>query len=211
MSGQVENRSRLSDRLVERDAVLDQIRRGVMSRAEVDAVLVELAAAANAGRTAPAALLLEILDTSPILRSAVRSVLFGDADVDDALQETLLAVSRSLHTFRGDSSLLTWAAAIARNKARDILRRKGRPASPDPVADIPTELHRFTSQWASHADVEHALDGLSDKLRVVFQLADVEGFSYDEIAGQLGIERNTVASRLRRARAQLGLALSPEP
>lgn len=198
------------DWLKQRDSILDNMRRGAAERAELDRVLADLAAHAINGSGAHADMLLEMLDASPALRSAIRNILFSDADVEDALQETLLAVSRSLPSFRGEASVLAWACGIARNKARDIRRRKGRPAAPDPVSHIPSEVDRFTSQWASRADVERALAGLSDKLRPVFELADIEGFSYGEIAEQLDLERNTVASRLRRARAQLGLALTGE-
>jgi len=191
-------------------ALLDRVRRGQSSRSELDEALRELVPLAQAGSTSDTALLLELLDSSPILRSTVRGVLFDEAAVDDALQETLLAVTSSLDSFAGQSSFTSWAAGIARHKAFDIVRRKGRPAAPDPVpADhVPTELERFSSRWATHADVDHALDRLSPKLRSVFELADLQGWAYDDIADKLSINRNTVASRLRRARAQLQVELS---
>lgn len=198
----------MTDWLKQRDEVVSRLRRGSIERAEVESILLDLTAPAAAGSAPHAAMLLEILDASPILRSSIHSILLSHADVEDALQETLLAIAHSLGSFRGESSVLAWAAGIARNKARDIRRRKGRPVAPDPVVNLPTEVDRFTSQWASRADVDAALAGLSDKLRPVFELADIEGFSYNEIATQLDLERNTVASRLRRARAQLGLSLT---
>lgn len=192
------------------DRILDDVRRGVMPREDLDDVLRTLVPSISAGSSPHLALFLELLDASPVLRSSIRGLLFADADVDDALQETLLAVSRSLPSLRPDTSVLAWVSGIARNKAKDVLRRKGRPAAPEPIVELPTEVERFTSQWASRADVEGALAELSDKLRLVFVLADVEGFSYDEVADRLDIGRNTVASRLRRARAQLGLTLTDD-
>ena len=197
-----------TDWLRERDALLDHVRRGAIDRDQLDAVLAELVEPSRTGSSPHAEFLLELLDSSPLLRSAIRGLLFDEADVEDALQETLLAVSRSLDGFRAESAVSAWAAGIARNKAKDILRRKGRPAVPEPIADVPTEFERFTSQWATHADVEQALNSLSDKLRPVFVLVDIEGLTYAEVAERLGIERNTVASRLRRARAQLGIDLA---
>lgn len=196
-----------TDLLQQRDTILAQVRRGQLGRAELDAVLDGLVGPSRLGSDPHIEMLLELLDASPILRSTIRGLLFGDADADDALQETLLAISRSLDSFRSETSVLAWASGIARNKAKDILRRKGRPASPEPIVEVPTELGRFTSQWASRADVDQAIDRLSDNLRTVFVLTDVEGLSYMEVAERLGIERNTVASRLRRARAQLGVML----
>lgn len=197
-----------TDWLRHRDELLDQVRRGSIDRDQLDGVLAELVGPTRQGSTAHAEFLIELLDASPVLRSAIRNLLFDEADAEDALQETLLAVCRSLDGFRAESSVSAWAAGIARNKAKDILRRKGRPAIPEPIVDVPTEVERFTSQWATHADVDRALAALSDKLRPVFVLADIEGLTYDQIAAQLGIERNTVASRLRRARAQLGIDLA---
>lgn len=190
--------------------LLDRVRRGESSRPELDQALDELVDGALGGSTDDVALLLEFLDSSPILRSTVRSVLFDETAVDDALQETLLAVSSSLDSFQRHTSVSSWAAGIARHKALDIVRRKGRPAAPDPVPakHVPTELERFSSRWATHADVDRALSRLSPKLRPVFELADLNGCSYDEIAAELSISRNTVASRLRRARAQLQVELS---
>lgn len=190
--------------------LLQRVRRGEVTRVELDAALGELAASALAGSSADVVLLIEVLDSAPVLRSAVRAVLFDEAAVDDALQETLLAVSSSLGSFASQSSITSWAAGIARHKALDIVRRKGRPAAPDPVPAelVPTQLERFSSRWATHADVDTALAQLSPKLRPVFELADMQGWDYDAIAEELSINRNTVASRLRRARAQLQLDLS---
>lgn len=191
-------------------ALRDRVRRGESSLPELDSALDDLIDGALAGSSADTALLLELLDSTPLLRSTIRSVLFDDAAVDDALQETLLAVSSSLASFGRQASFTAWAAGIARHKALDIVRRKGRPAEPDPIAPerVPTELERFSSRWATHADVDQAMAQLSPKLRPVFELADLHGWAYDEIADELSISRNTVASRLRRARAQLQVELA---
>lgn len=155
-------------------------------------------------------LILEVLAIAPMMRVGIRTFLFNDHDVEDALQEALIAVSNSLPEFQARSSVLTWATAIARNKAKDILRRQGRPAAPDPVDGFTATGQRFTSNWATRADMEHALSGLSSKLRQVFVLVDVEGRSYDDVAVMLELPRNTVASRVRRARTQLAEQLVPE-
>lgn len=189
-------------------ALLDRIRRGEIARPELDLAANEIGARACAGSIEHGRLLVTVLDASPILRATIMAIVLNADDADDAMQETLLAVSRSLPSFRGESPLVGWATGIARNKAKDVLRRRGRPAAPDPHGSLPTEQERFTSQWATHADVERAMATLSPKLRTVFELADIEGLTYREIAQKLNIERNTVASRLRRARAELQLIVA---
>lgn len=197
-----------TDWLKQRDGLLDAVRRGTIERDDLDEILLDLVEAARGGSTTHGDLLVAVLDTSPIVASAIRSLLLDATEIEDAQQEALLAVSRSLGNYRGDAGVTAWAAGIARNKARDVLRRRGRPQAPVPSQSLPTELERFSSQWATRADVDAALDSLSDKLRPVFVLADVHGLTYDEIAERLGIARNTVASRLRRARAQLGMRIA---
>lgn len=195
--------------------LVKELRAGSVHRDAVDAMLGQLADQARAAiqdetdETGPAGgsveigLILEILNTSPLLRSGIRTLLFNDHDVEDAVQETLLAVSKSIIYYEGRSSVLAWATGIARNKAKDILRRQGRPASPDPVVSFAPSGSRFTSNWVTRADMDLALSGLSSKLRDVFELVDIEGRSYDDVAVLLDLPRNTVGSRVRRARAQL--------
>ena len=55
--------------------------------------------------------------------------------------------------------------------------------------------------------LDKAISGLSEKLRVIIVLKEIEGFSYDEIAEILGCSRGTVKSRLFRARERLKEAL----
>lgn len=197
-----------TDWLQNESLLLDRVRRGEISRPELDQAVDEIAARAQAGSLEHGRLLVTVLDATPILRATIMAIVLNHDDADDALQETLLAVSHALPSFRRESPLLGWANGIARNKAKDLLRRKGRPAAPDPHHELPTEHERFTSQWATNADVERAVAQLSPKLRTVFELADIEGHTYLAIAEQLGIERNTVASRLRRARAELQLMVA---
>lgn len=188
--------------------LLNRVRRGEIDSAELSAVLDDLVVPAQQNSVEHVRLLVTLLDAAPTLRSTISAVVINAYDADDALQETLLAVSNSLPAYRGEAPVLAWATGIARNKAKDLLRRKGRPIAPDPRETLPTEHERFTSQWATHADVDQALQTLSPKLRTVFELADIEGLTYVEVAERLGIERNTVASRLRRARAQLQLIVA---
>ena len=116
-----------------------------------------------------------------------------------------------LDRFRGDSSLATWlhtiAVSVALNGMRKVKRIRARTDNIDETAHarlVPTRgLHR-RPQGRLHS----AIDALSEKLRPVFVMHDVEGYTHDEIAGTLGIPVGTSKARLFDARAKLRLALA---
>ena len=144
-------------------------------------------------------------------RAEIGRVLFDVDEVDEALQETVLAVVRGLPGFRGEARFRTWAAAIARNQAVAVLRRKrastGRDG--DVASTDAAEVASFSSMLASRQDLHVAVDRLPDGMAQVVRLRDIEQRSYAEIAEQLGIPLNTVRSRLARGRARLKVELGP--
>ncbi len=124
---------------------------------------------------------------------------------DDLLQEITLAVWRALPAWRGDASLRTFTARVAHNRAIDHLAREKRAQGdeldehhPDPEAS--PLRHAETAQ--RREDLVAAVRRLPLGQRQVVVLA-LEGFSQNEIGQALGLEDNTVAQRLSRARRQL--------
>lgn len=124
---------------------------------------------------------------------------------EDLLQEINLALWRALPQWRGDASLRTFAARIAHNRAVDHLVRHSKLGE-----DVIDERHADTGPDPQrHAEREQVRERLLAAVRrlplgqrqpVVLAL---EGFSQQEIGATLGIEENTVAQRLSRARKQL--------
>jgi RNA polymerase sigma-70 factor (ECF subfamily) len=122
----------------------------------------------------------------------------GDyADADDILHETFLALGDALPYFRGQSSLFTFACAIAHRKIVSHLRARGRrerlERSP-PEPDLPAD---------EMADVRRALGRLTAVDREVLHLKYVAGLSVAEIASVTGGGEHAVESRLARARRRL--------
>jgi RNA polymerase sigma-70 factor (ECF subfamily) len=133
----------------------------------------------------------------------------------DATQEAFISAFKNIRRFRG-GSFRAWLLRIVTNACYDELRRlKRRPQTSleallveDEAPDSP-----FTSQSESpehHAQqmelqraIEDCLRGLSEEHRLVAILADVEGYSYIEIAQVSDCAVGTVKSRLSRARAQM--------
>lgn len=124
---------------------------------------------------------------------------------EDLLQEISVAVWRALPRWRGEASLRTFVARIAHNRAVDHLGKHSRlnehvldEQHPDPVAD---PQHHVEAQQRRDALLA-AVCRLALGQRQVVVLA-LEGFSQREIGQSLGLEENTVAQRLSRARRQL--------
>lgn len=147
------------------------------------------------------------------VRRMVRSV----EDAEDIAQEVFIRAFQNIDRFDGRASLTTWLFKIASNLCIDRVRRKER--RPDTVSlvgsedgesaveyDAPDETWnpemRATTSHMEQA-VEHAIAKMSDKLRSVLLLHDLEELSYDEISQVVGIPVGTVKSRLFLARTAL--------
>jgi RNA polymerase sigma-70 factor (ECF subfamily) len=133
--------------------------------------------------------------------------IMGNAeDAADVTQDAMIKAYRALGTYRGDAEVFTWIARIIRNTALDELKRAVRKHE-DPVDIIPeTPIHTLERK-AEETELQQlmgeAIEGLSNKLRDPLVMYDIEGYSYEEIAGILDINIGTVKSRLNRARESL--------
>ena len=143
--------------------------------------------------------------------------LLGDRDEAlDLSQEVFLRVFRTIHGFRGQSSLRTWIYRIAVNQARNRHRFWRRRHRADQVSlDQHISTHgdflaaggdtpdRVLAQKELAARIERALGELPFDQRTAIVLREVDGLSYEEIAFSLGVAVGTVKSRLTRARQTL--------
>ena len=120
---------------------------------------------------------------------------------------TWLVAVQGLAGFRWESSLKTWLAGIAVNACREIRRRRARDS-----ALIRSEQREEASslpiQDAAKMDLERAVASLPEGYREVLVLHDIEGYTHEEIAALLGIDRGTSKSQLSRARRELRARLS---
>jgi RNA polymerase sigma-70 factor (ECF subfamily) len=150
--------------------------------------------------------------------------LLGDRDEAlDLSQEVFLRVFRTIHRFRGQSSLRTWIYRIAVNQARNRHRFWRRRHRADQVsldahvaaygefasAERTTPEH-LLEQKELAARLKDALDHLPFEQRTVIVLREIDGLSYEDIAFSLGVAIGTVKSRLTRARQALRLELRTE-
>jgi RNA polymerase sigma-70 factor (ECF subfamily) len=126
--------------------------------------------------------------------------------VDDAVQEVFVVVHGRLASFEGRSSLKTWIAGIAHNVVRGYLRKAGnRPAGDcladeDQLRDEGVSPAEALERKAALEILDGLLDKMSDIQREVFILNELEQLSSVEIAEALGVNENTVRTRLLAAR-----------
>ena len=141
---------------------------------------------------------------APHIDAVVRR-LAGDPDLaEDICQEVWIQIFRALPTYRGESQFGTWAHRIAVNRTLNALRRTRR------LTKIETDIEEETVAVDHGGDkamlrsvIDAATAQLSPGARTVFVMHDVEGFTHEEIATELGITPGGSKSQLFKARAKL--------
>jgi RNA polymerase sigma-70 factor, ECF subfamily len=159
-------------------------------------------------------------DAIPLLREMYGAALRmtrNPSDAEDLVQETYLRAYRAFDSFEEGTNLRAWLYRILTNAYINVYRKRQREpqmvsedeieewylydklgaAAAEPSAETEV-LERLPDQ-----DVQEALASLPEQFRLAVLLADVEGFSYKEIAEILDIPMGTVMSRLHRGRRSL--------
>jgi RNA polymerase sigma-70 factor (ECF subfamily) len=147
---------------------------------------------------------------APHIDVVVRRLVGHDADLAaDIAQEVWIQIFRALPGFRGDAQFGTWAHRIAVNRTLNALRRTRRLAALEvDVEDDSASVEPEAERAMLAQSIEDAAARLSPGARTVFLLHDVEGFTHEEIATQLGITAGGSKSQLFKARAKLRVLLA---
>jgi RNA polymerase sigma-70 factor (ECF subfamily) len=146
------------------------------------------------------------------MKNLARNLLGSPVDAEDAVQDTFLKVQRSIASFRGQSSFVTWTYRILINTCYDARRSRvrkkevandesGETSRPEPRAPVAHPSLRMA--------LEHALASLTRHQRDVFLLYEVEGFRHSEIAGMLEITETASKNTLFQAKKNLRQVLEP--
>ncbi len=157
---------------------------------------------------------------APQLYSAALRMTRNPADAEDVVQETYLKAYRAYDTFKAGTNLKAWLYRILTNTYINRYRKQQRRPSEVELGEL-EDLYLFkrlgepggasASRSAEEevlesivdADVKGALESLPENFRLPVLLADVEGFSYKEIAEIMDVPIGTVMSRLHRGRKAL--------
>lgn len=131
------------------------------------------------------------------------------SSAEDVVQETFLRAWRSLDALKDEKAAKAWLITIVRREnARRFEKKQLDTVDIDanPVADDTV----FTEQSLQEADMQRLLLMLSEPYREPLILQLLFGYSGDEIAAQLNLNKNTVMTRLFRARNQIKELLSKQ-
>jgi RNA polymerase sigma-70 factor (ECF subfamily) len=146
------------------------------------------------------------------MKNVARNVLGNAVDAEDAVQETFLKVQRSIASFRGQSSFVTWTYRILINTCYDARRSRlrKREVANDDSEETPRPEPRAPGAHPSlRMALERALAKLSQHQRDVFLLYEVEGFRHAEIAGMLEMTETASKNTLFQAKKNLRQMLEP--
>jgi len=142
------------------------------------------------------------------------------ADAEDLVQETYLKGYKAFNSFKDGTNLRAWLFRILTNSFINAYRKKQRSFDEQEVEDIEAINTLSSADYSSNThlgisaedalferltddEIQIAIDSLPGTYKDVVLLADVQGFSYKEIAEILDVPDGTVMSRLHRARAKL--------
>ena len=152
-------------------------------------------------------------ELSGYLRAFLRARLTRLPDeVEDLVQETLLAIHNQRHTYDASQPLTAWVYAIARYKMVDLLRRRAtRDALHDPLNDA---LHIFAvsdnDAGDARRDLAQLLAQLPDAQRLAIQSMKLEGHSVVETARLTGLSVSAVKVAVHRGLKKLSLLIKSE-
>jgi RNA polymerase sigma-70 factor (ECF subfamily) len=148
----------------------------------------------------------------PRMKSIACNLLGSFSDAEDAVQETFLKVFRGAAAFRGTARFSTWIYRILLNACHDARRRRRRRPEGEDIREDSSARLDLPAPGHDHPlrlELEDSVARLPERVRNVFLLSAVEGFTHPEIGEILGIPEGTSRTLLFEARRELQRLLWP--
>jgi len=160
------------------------------------------------------------MEFMPSLYTAALRMTRNPADAEDLVQETYLKAYRAYGSFQAGTNLKAWLYKILTNTFINSYRSKKRRPEQTEIEDV-EDLYLYRRLGGlegaaagrsaedevldlfTESEIKDAIEALPEQFRMAVLLADVEGFSYKEIAEILDVPIGTVMSRLHRGRRSL--------
>lgn len=150
---------------------------------------------------------IELVSCIPRLRRYARALVGDRSGADDLVQDTIERGWGRIAEWRPDGEMRAWLFGIMHNLHIDQLRAKRlQTTTLDEETSPPTQVVNH-SAGLEIRDMEAALNLLPVEQREILLLVGLEGMTYDQVAGALGLPLGTVMSRLSRGREKLRILM----
>lgn len=123
-------------------------------------------------------------------------------EFEDLRQDTLINIWQGISRFRGDAEMKTWVYRVTLNTCVSTLRRRSKEGVAVPLSEF-ADLIDETDDHMSRLAALHSAIALLPPVDKAIVLMWLDEMSYEDIASVVGLGRNTVATRLHRAKHKL--------
>ncbi len=141
---------------------------------------------------------------SPSLFGVALRYTRNEADAQDVLQDAFIKIFDSLEQYKGTGTLKAWLTRIVINKALQYYKKQKRQQ--DVVDSYEDNLYQIEDESINYSDklsqqvLLNFIQSLPDGYRMVFNLCEIEGYSYDEVAAMLQCSNSNCRSQLFKAK-----------
>ena len=139
-----------------------------------------------------------IIDSEETMYHIAKSLLYNDADCEDAIQEAIVKAFVKLHTLKDDSYAKTWLIRIVMNECYAIMRKEKKIIS---LQDY--QMNEQETESKDYSDLYEAIFRLPEQIKLCVTLYYMEGYSVKEVAALLDTTESAVKNRLAKARGKL--------
>jgi len=137
-----------------------------------------------------------LIAITPVLRRFVQGRIFNTDAIEDIVQEILLAIHKSRHTYNAEEPFERWMYGVARYKMIDYLRKMTRHTQKEVLTDnFETFLHipsNSNREGVPAQDLKDALAQLPDKQRKIINMMKLDGYSVTETATEMKMSESAV-------------------
>lgn len=145
-------------------------------------------------------------ESARMARAYVARRISKPEDVEDVVQEILIAIHKARHTYQSSRPYKPWLYALAGYKLNDYLRNHYRKAAREELTDTLPDTaadENVTFADRTHEQLEEALSGLNERQKTILYKTKVEGHTHKEVADTLGMSETAVKVAAHRALKKL--------
>lgn len=133
------------------------------------------------------------------LTNYLKKRIFNSSEIEEVIQEILLAVHKSKHTYDSSKSFMSWFMSIVEYKIIDYIRTIEKNKKTMSIDDLNLLMNGFNLNSDLKIDIEIALNKLNSKEKAIFNLLKTEGQSVQQVAKEMNLTESNVKIIAHRA------------